>query len=51
MHVQGKGAISDMYKALIGFFDPLDKVELLDPSPCLPNPNPPNYGIYRHICK
>ena len=50
MHVQGKGAMSDMYKAMISMFDPVSESKVkLDTAPCLPDPNEPNWKIYDEI--
>jgi hypothetical protein len=50
MHVQGKGAMSDMYKAMISMFDPVSESKVkLDTAPCLPDPYEPNWKIYDEI--
>ncbi|XP_033753894.1 DC-STAMP domain-containing protein 2-like [Pecten maximus] len=49
IHVQGEGAMADMYRALVGFFDPLVAGVDVDTTPCLPNPSTPNFAIYKQI--
>ncbi|OWF53843.1 DC-STAMP domain-containing protein 2 [Mizuhopecten yessoensis] len=49
IHVQGDGAMADMYRALVGFFDPFVTGVDMDNTPCLPNPSKPNIAIYKQI--
>ncbi|KAJ8303057.1 hypothetical protein KUTeg_019453 [Tegillarca granosa] len=49
MHVNGKGALADMYRALLSMFDPLATDVKVDTAPCLPNPYTPNFSIYEEI--
>ena len=50
MHVQGRGPIADMYRALIGLFDPLAANNIkIDTTPCLPNPSVPDFSVYKEI--
>ncbi|XP_069113575.1 DC-STAMP domain-containing protein 2-like [Argopecten irradians] len=49
IHVQGDGAMADMYRALVSFFDPLVTDASVDTTPCLPNPSTPNFAIYKQI--
>ncbi len=53
MHVQGEGVLADVYRALITQFDPVDKInlQLIDTTPCLPNPSTPDYETYKTIGK
>ncbi|KAK3095481.1 hypothetical protein FSP39_015168 [Pinctada imbricata] len=50
MHVQGDGSLADMYKAMVGMFDPMATGNMtLDTTLCLPNPSPPDYDVYNEI--
>ncbi|XP_046552587.1 DC-STAMP domain-containing protein 2-like [Haliotis rubra] len=50
LHVQGEGAMADMYRALISVLDPVSDVYLdVDTSHCLPNPAVPNFAIYEIV--
>ena len=50
MHVEGEGILSDMYRALITTFDPMDKVDMsIDTTPCLPDPSIPDFATYQRI--
>ena len=52
MHVQGEGVMSDIYRALVSRFDPIDQEEIMvDTKACLPHPTTPDYAIYRTIGK
>lgn len=52
MHVQGKGAMSDMYRSMVSMFDPVAETGVeLDPTECLPYPYEPNWKIYDEIGK
>lgn len=47
MHVQGEGILSDIYRAMITQFDPVQGQQIsIDTTPCLPNPSPPDYDTY-----
>ncbi|XP_052098978.1 DC-STAMP domain-containing protein 2-like [Mytilus californianus] len=50
MHVQGRGAMADMYKAMIGMFDPIAQAgSKLETAPCLPEPYEPEWAVYDEI--
>ena len=50
MHVQGDGVLSDIFRALVTQFDPIQKSDVnIDTRPCLPNPIEPNWIAYRCI--
>ncbi|KAL5019782.1 hypothetical protein ScPMuIL_002674 [Solemya velum] len=50
LHVQGRGALADMYRALIGMFDPLAESNVkMDTTMCLPRPYRPNFEVYETI--
>ncbi|CAG2196969.1 unnamed protein product [Mytilus edulis] len=52
MHVQGRGAMADMYRAMISMFDPLAQAGVkLDTTPCLPTPYEPEWAVYDEIGK
>ena len=50
LHVQGEGILHDIYRSLVGQFDPsaMDGIEF-QTDPCLPNPSIPNYHMYKVI--
>lgn len=48
--VSGHGMIADLYKNIIEVFKPFEHQYYIDPTPCLPNPFPPNFDIYFKIC-
>ncbi|WAR11680.1 DCST2-like protein [Mya arenaria] len=50
LHVVGQGPMADMYKTIVGMFDPISKAGVtLDVSPCVPNPSEPDWGVYKTI--
>ena len=50
MHVQGEGVLSDIFRALVTQFDPIEKSEMsIDTRPCLPNPRTPDYVTFETI--
>ncbi|KAL4235200.1 DC-STAMP-like protein [Mactra antiquata] len=51
MHIDGNGPMSDMYKSVIGMFDPLTDTtkSKVDVAPCVPHPTKPDWGVYRVI--
>ncbi|XP_050400899.1 DC-STAMP domain-containing protein 2-like [Patella vulgata] len=50
LHVQGGGAMADMYRAMIGLLDPVSAERLsIDTTPCLPNPGIPNFKVYKMV--
>lgn len=48
--VSGNGMIADLYENIIEVFKPFENQYYIDPTPCLPNPFPPNYDNYFKIC-
>ncbi|XP_071104714.1 DC-STAMP domain-containing protein 2-like [Haliotis cracherodii] len=50
LHVQGEGAMADMYRALISVLDPVSEANLdVDTTHCLPNPAVPNFAVYETV--
>lgn len=51
VHVHGKGAIADMYRALLGSFDPTGEKGGIGFkfTKCIPVPHKPNFAIYEEI--
>ena len=44
--------MSDMYRSIVGMFDPLSGNNIkVDVSPCIPHPHEPDWGIYQEIGK
>lgn len=49
VEVIGEGIIAEMYNGIISVFAPLTKGYNVDPVPCLPNPEIPNFQVYCEI--
>ncbi|XP_053401541.1 DC-STAMP domain-containing protein 2-like isoform X2 [Mercenaria mercenaria] len=51
MHVAGAGPMADMYRSVVGMFDPLSGASKskTDVAPCVPRPSEPDWGIYKLI--
>ncbi|XP_055610614.1 DC-STAMP domain-containing protein 2 isoform X2 [Uranotaenia lowii] len=50
LEVSGSGIIADMYRSIVGAFEPMIKhTGILDPTRCAPNPSEPDFHRYLHI--
>ncbi|XP_041370273.1 DC-STAMP domain-containing protein 2-like [Gigantopelta aegis] len=50
LHVQGEGALADMYRTLIAVLDPTGSSGIeVDTTKCLPNPSVPDTEVYKTI--
>lgn len=51
MHVAGTGPMADMYRSVIGMFEPLSDTSKskVDVAPCVPHPSEPDWSVYKLI--
>ncbi|XP_060563449.1 DC-STAMP domain-containing protein 2-like isoform X2 [Ruditapes philippinarum] len=51
LHVAGTGPMADMYRSVVGMFDPISDTSKskTDVTPCVPHPSEPDWDLYRLI--
>ena len=51
LHVAGSGPMADMYRSVVGMFDPMSETSKskADVTPCVPHPSEPDWDVYRLI--